>query len=469
MIINNKMKYTAINIGPIVSTLQMARKPRELWAASYLFSFLMECIYEEIKKTKRNKIISPSDPKKSQSEVGLYPDRVYFEGEIDANEITTNACYVFFEQLVAKKGVVDLNYFNIMTTSCEATHESDAIEKLNHQLDVMELCNYATDGHAAQTVYNIISRKAYSPLFQLATGKDKFVVPDLETIARRELDVFTEKQMKSHHKYFCIVVADGDNVGKTVSHPKLSGNQLKKISDGLMCFGDKATELIKGFGGLPIYAGGDDLLFIAPVKGIDGTNIFEFLNKVEDVAFRDVQEAIKECELKDKNGNLIEASLSFGISITYYKYPLYEALEAARKLLFDVAKKIEDKKAWAWSLRKHSGSSFDVAFSRKDETLQKLFLALIEAITDDDLVSAVAHKIYQKDDLSNMVLDSESEARLDALFNNILEFKDNSYFKTVKELMPELFEAVDSDIYTTKLYSLLRTAKFIKGEDLHDE
>jgi hypothetical protein len=35
--------------------------------------------------------------------------------------------------------------------------------------------------------------------------------------------------------------------------------------------------------------------------------------------------------------------------------------------------------------------------------------------------------------------------------------------------MPELFEAVDSDIYTTKLYSLLRTAKFIKGEDLHDE
>lgn len=462
------MKYTAINIGPIISTLQMARKPRELWAASYLFSFLMECIYKEIKNN--NKIISPAEPKKHQLEVGLYPDRIYFEGEIDTNEKIINACYVFFEQLVAKKEVIDLNYFNIMSTSCEATHESDAIEKLNHQLDVMELCNYATDGHATQTVYNIISRRAYSPLFQLATGEDKFLVPDLETIARRELDAYKEKQMKSHHKYFCIVVADGDNVGKTVSHPELSGVQLKKISDGLMYFGDKATELIKGFGGLPIYAGGDDLLFIAPVKGVDGTNIFEFLNKVEEVAFKNVQEVIKECELKDKNGNLIEASLSFGISITYYKYPLYEALESARKLLFDVAKNIKDKKAWAWSLRKHSGSSFDVAFSRKDEELMKAFFALIKATTDDDLVSAVAHKLYQKDELSNMVLDSGSKARLNALFDNILEFKDNPYFNAVKDLMPQLKKVISPEQhYATKLYSLLRTAKFIKGEELRDE
>ena len=226
-----------------------------------------------------------------------------------------------------------------MTTSCEASHESDAIKKLNHQLDVMELCNNATDGHAAQTVYNIISKRANSPLFQLATGEDKFVGPDLETIARRELEAFVSKQINSHHKYFCIVLADGDNVGKTVSHPKLSGVQLKKISEGLMYFGDEATKLIKDYGGLPIYAGGDDLLFIAPVKGVDGTNIFEFLNKVEKVAFKDVQKAIKDCELNDKNGLLIEASLSFGISITYYKYPLYEALESARNLLFDVAKR----------------------------------------------------------------------------------------------------------------------------------
>ncbi|MDR2511860.1 MAG: hypothetical protein LBC89_05325, partial [Bacteroidales bacterium] len=34
--------YTAISIGPIYKTLTMARKPLEIWAASYLFSYLMD-------------------------------------------------------------------------------------------------------------------------------------------------------------------------------------------------------------------------------------------------------------------------------------------------------------------------------------------------------------------------------------------------------------------------------------------
>lgn len=52
-------KYTAINIGPIIGTISLAKRPRELWAASYLFSFFMECIINEIVKTKA-KIISPA-------------------------------------------------------------------------------------------------------------------------------------------------------------------------------------------------------------------------------------------------------------------------------------------------------------------------------------------------------------------------------------------------------------------------
>ena len=100
----------------------------------------------------------------------------------------------------------------------------------------------------------------------------------------------------------------------------------------------------------------------------------------------------------------------------------------------------------------------------------KAFLELIEATTDDDLVSAVAHKLYLKDKLSDMVLESGSKARLNALFDNILEFKDNPYFNSVKKLMPLLNkEVVGSEHYATKLYSLLRTAKFIKGEELRDE
>ncbi|KAA6314220.1 hypothetical protein EZS27_035130 [termite gut metagenome] len=50
--------------------------------------------------------------------------------------------------------------------------------------------------------------------------------------------------------------------------------------------------------------------------------------------------------------------MSYGLSITYYKYPLYEALALARKQLNEEAKNMPDKNAIAWNLRKHSGSSF---------------------------------------------------------------------------------------------------------------
>lgn len=55
----SKNNYSAINIGPIISTLGIARKPRELWAASFLFSHLMKCIYAEAEQAKAV-IISPA-------------------------------------------------------------------------------------------------------------------------------------------------------------------------------------------------------------------------------------------------------------------------------------------------------------------------------------------------------------------------------------------------------------------------
>ena len=38
------MKHTAITLGPIYKTFMYAKKTRELWAASYLFSYLMKTL-----------------------------------------------------------------------------------------------------------------------------------------------------------------------------------------------------------------------------------------------------------------------------------------------------------------------------------------------------------------------------------------------------------------------------------------
>ncbi len=509
------MQYTAINIGPIITTLQMARKPRELWAASYLFSHLMECIIKTLLENgiKEENIISPAiiDEKKKENKnlgVGLYPDRVFFRNNsnkpFDKQNFIENVFNKFINESI--KNNLKKDFFNIMITSLDISvsegenEESKAISELNQALDKLELLKIACGDEDTKNVKELISLKYGSPLFLEAFGDKKFPVESLGEIAAKQLSIlesenwikfveyiksdnknkseqaytnFSKDKLKSYHKYICVVQADGDNVGKTVTHKDLPNGKVKEISEALLEFGKKAKKVIDDYGGLPIYAGGDDLLFIAPVVGItkkeDGSfeNIFDLLKKLNEESFGVVADKVKECGLT-KDGKLIEASLSFGVSITYYKYPLYEALESARDLLFGVAKNIEGKNAWAWSLRKHSGGTFDMAFSRKNNKLEKLFLELINATTDDDLVSAVAHKIYDKDELSDIVLESGDNTRLQALFDNILEFKDNTYFNKVKELMPVLYNIVGSD-YVTKLYCLLRTAKFIKGEELRNE
>ena len=462
-------KYSAINIGPIIQTLGMARKPRELWAASYLFSHLMKCIYAEAEKQNVT-IISPAKPKEDKNKVGIYPDRIYFKGDVDIKTVISNAvCTLYYDILESKE--IDLSYFNLMSSSCEAEKDSLAISQLNQQLDVLELCNYATDSNAALTIYNIISEKKDSPLFNMADGKYIKKIKTLEEIASAQRFGHPEIKEKSHHRYFCVVQADGDNVGKTVSHKGLNDGEVLNISTMLVEFGLKATQLIEDFGGLPIYAGGDDLLFIAPVIGKDGTHIFQLLDTIENSAFKGVKDVVDTKELKDDKGNVIKASLSFGISISYYKYPLYEALESARNLLFGEAKNINQKKAVAWSLRKHSGGTFDAAFSHKDDVLKKQFEDLLEATTDNDTVSAIAHKLRQEETLVDIVLASGKQDRLDVLFEKILEFdKDKAgYFDAVKAIMPTLYKVVGKENYIQTLYSLLRTANFIKGEDLHDE
>ena len=515
-------KYTAINIGPIISTFEMARKPRELWSASYLFSYLMRCIYEKVEKEKVT-IISPKKPNEPQNKIGIYPDRLFIKGELDVQTLLMNARKEFSKNTKLTENQIE-QYFNLMSVTYEESGESKAIGTLNQYLDVLELCNYAATIDATRAIKRLITKTNNSPLFFLETN-DKNTFPyDINTLAEiatarlrninptewntardeaiilereaekkrnpekqhleendnpdlsididedyfykklSEITDFTGK-MKSHHKYFCVVQADGDNVGRTVSHENLKYNNLEKISKALVDFDVAAAKKIKDFGGLPIYAGGDDLLFIAPVIGNDGSNIFNLLETLESESFGGVVKAVNNSELD------IDASLSFGISITYYKYPLYEAFESARTLLFDTAKKISQKKAVAWSFRKHSGGLFDAAFSLKNNELKTAFYELIQYTTKNTVVSAVAHKLRQEENLVKTVMADYDNCpnRLDALFEKILEFQNNEYFNSIKKIMPLLYKEVGENNFISTLYSLLRTAKFINGEDLHDE
>lgn len=90
------MKYLAINLGHIIKTFSMARKPKEFWAASYMFSYLMECILARLQKEKESlELISPYYTSKGTPRigVGLYPDRSFYgiKQEIDINRLLDDA------------------------------------------------------------------------------------------------------------------------------------------------------------------------------------------------------------------------------------------------------------------------------------------------------------------------------------------------------------------------------------------
>lgn len=497
-------KFTAINIGPIIKTLGMARKPRELWAASYLFSYLMKRIVEALSK---ENIISPAlfDPDEKNG-VGLYPDRVFVKG--------VDLSYDAIEEVLIKFAVdleLDSDYFNLMMVSGEYEKDTDAIKDLNLKLDCMELFNMATDKNDADNkVRELITLKSDSQLFDDAFGANKFSIETLGEIAAIELSDCQEwkdfqqtitsddkeisekaygklpkEKLKSYHKYICVVQADGDNVGKTVSHSQLNDGKVKEISEALLQYGKKAKKAIKDYGGFPIYAGGDDLLFIAPVVGEDHSNIFQLLEKIDE-SFKNVKEAVDNQSLEDVNGKCIQASLSFGISITYYKYPLYEALENARHLLFVVAKdtrRFPAKNAIVVDWRKHSGSSFCVELSGDNSDLKVAFEAVLEAsAVEESVVSAVSHKIRESEGLLGLWLGkNDTDSRNGNFFQKYMEHNPNKdekdktnsdkYKDAALELLNKLFTANYTDInkLTKNMYAMLRLAKFISGEEVKDD
>ena len=499
------MKYTGINIGPIVSTISMGRKPREIWAASYMFSFLMECIIREMPEDVE--IISPAILKdKEYTGVGLYPDRVFLRGDFNVQSVVENALDTF-TQLTG----VNRDYINVMHVSIEgedASTDKDSIKRLNQLLDCTELYNHAVDAEARNSVLKLIQKKDDSPLFVHGHGSLHFSIPFLAEIAagglvNEELKVLCNKyrgkesdkdgdeddfykELKSHlkkgyfsyHKYVCIVQADGDNMGKIVS--SITADNVKTVSKALLEYGKEACKLIKEYGGLPVYAGGDDLLFIAPVNSKNDT-IFGLIDKVDALYKDKVDGAIGAFRPEDENKKPLHTYLSYGLSMSYYKYPLYEAFNDALDQLFGKAKNVDGKNAVAWCLRKHSGSGFVGSVSKNGE-VYSWYKKIMACSVEEKVVSAIAHKLKNNENLLGILLNgyrnnksqSALENRLENFYKKTMEDTGNSLYMTLsRSLLCELMVKADAKTNMNEIlenmYGMLRTAKFINGEGDKDE
>ena len=211
-------------------------------------------------------------------------------------------------------------------------------------------------------------------------------------------DLF-EKTLKFRHKYIAVVVADGDNMGEYIKNvvkdnEEKEKGRLKDVSKKLINFSARAVEKIFNYGALPIYAGGDDLFFIAPVtnyysENAGAKNIFELCAQLNGLFKKEMETNSEHPE----GAPAQKVSLSFGVSISYYKYPLGEAISDAHELLAK-AKKFENgsansndpkvkKEAICFKVRKHSGSEFGALLHINPTSFQSALERLQESAKEE--------------------------------------------------------------------------------------
>jgi len=458
------MKYTALTIGPIVDTITLGRKTSEIWMASYLFSSFMKKSIKRIKALDGVEFVIPyvdDDAifEEQDNGVGMFHDRFIFKSEDvsleqvekilqEEKDALSNMIATSIKRDKQKVKAFFDQYFQ--TYLFETTQDfDDPINEISKIMDSLELHTPPLESDE-DYIRLFLNRDIVlkSTLSKASFGK-KPSFDSIEAIAAQELD----KDMSSAsnaHKYIAIIYADGDNLGKYIKGQK----DVTQISKRLFDFDEEASKTIrKKHGALPIFIGGDDLIIFAPVINGEKT-VFDLLNDLS----QDYKNAL----------NTDKSTLSFGVSLTYYKYPLYEALERSRNALFDVAKnyKVGDKEknAIALSAQKHSGQSFDFCVGKNSETYTK-FLDLVKSVLVEglELPHAIHHKLKSYEKLFESIDFKES---LNNTFENIFneDLHQDKFKKGLDEIRELMLVLGNSKEAQNQLFSMLSTIKLLRGD-----
>lgn len=489
------MIYTAVTIGPIFKTIGKARSVKAFWTASYMFSWIMKRLIEELGGCS---ILSPHLPEEEPSfdtiktEVGLFPDRLFIEG--DARALIESAKEKIIKELT-KKGIDDIQgYISISTISVDVPDaEEGPLKILNEYLDTQELfCKSSPQGKDYMEEF---MENAKNGFLQGFNGKDERPFESTSEIAvsgwlspdmikknlsdKGEIDYtkLTKKDgYRNCYKYLAIIEADGDNFGKYIR--KLSSSDdMRNFAKSFFNFSvDVANKLRNETKAVPVYIGGDDLKLFAPILGGD----------VEEDIFR-IIEIIDECFQKFRT-NLNadnQLSMSYGVSIFYHKSPMSEAMDVAIGTLKKV-KKTETKDTVAISIRKHSGKKIEFQLPRKhsdatsdtrNPTLYARSVELIRAFKGD--VSMINSLIYWIEEMYEAIFTDSvtgNRNRIKAVFANFFDEDvhknhrgEGGFFERLEEFIYLMHEHEDApqtqEGKKALLHGILRYCQFVTAKD----
>lgn len=288
-------------------------------------------------------------------------------------------------------------------------------------------------------------------------------IDDIAGVDGDKIDVNTQTK-----NYFALVKADGDNLGGVLkSMEGIEGDQvieeIKGFSEKCFDYAKRAFEKVEKYGGKMIYAGGDDLLFIAPVKNHEET-IFHLLSTLNDEFINCFGGFSSKGKRREK-----KMGFSAGVMICYYKYPLKEALIGVLDQL-DKSKEIETKNTISVHFEKHSGKQHGIQFinffnNGENNKTYTMFLDLLEEYgkqngqlnNSKDFLRSVGTKLqdYRNVFLIAMVKDGAAKRNyLNEVFKNLFaeypgvfdetktkeeKSEEANYIEMIVDLLEEIF------------------------------
>lgn len=540
------MQYIGITIGPIFKTIGEAISPAGLWFGSYFFSTVTKKLCEKLVEIPTVMIFSPfydSNSKQNPQEdgIGRYHDRILFsvdgntviEGELPSiiSAVKKEMAEKFgkfnsgqIENFINNYLRIDFVILNEKTINeirgkSEKAGNNIAII-LNDALDALELMA-AGKGRTDMNLFAPFfagkkdNRNCYikgSKLFtdtklnsQLLTSYSDHAseLKSIEDIAlsRKKEENSSDRSPSGEiapirSEYYAVVNSDGDKVGtllkalcKDVEIPEQS-DRINSFSRACLDYAGEAAKLVGDYGGMTIYAGGDDLLFIAPVH-----SIFALCQKLNILFIDTLSKSIK--ELKEE----VKISLSFGVAIQYVKYPLYEALERARVQLYKAKEscgkrpngsEISGGNRLGIELVKHSGKT--VQLMVENEKLEAIdHLIKYRATTNDQALESVLYNLQDTEIIFKLLFEKTAQDIFDFQeykmrflnnFNNPNQLSYHSYLDEIAKFFydnylkeyqykPDTKVKVDGvctkrnisigEFYTKELQAILFLVKFWQG------
>lgn len=443
-------RYFGITIGPITRVISYAKATRGIWAASYFFSWLGQEIVEKLidpnydYKHDMEDFVKPTITKEdidSVDMVGRFPDQyifsakegetlTYVRGQINAaieKRAGQMAKALKEDAVQVKNYLMNVLRITAFETSLSGA-QKDVVEKMQSYMGVLDCRDsFQTEVKFSDDYLPRLFEKDLSDLRNLYFDKETIEKISNEEKKKTALNTlktgFANMERLGEKKpYVAFVVADGDNFGLN--------NDM--ISEQLSEFNKALPPIISSIGGQVIYQGGDDITFYMPLSFKEKINdVFAVIQKIDEKFKTIVLDKVK-----NKNWTNNKApSISYGVAISYSKYPMAETRQKANDLLEYKAKELEDKNAICWQLRKHSGQTSEGIIRKKNRELFQHTCTLIsdalkgtkEKTEDVNFLHSLTHGIMSYKALLHNILSDNNENRQTLLNNFFKNVYDDNY------------------------------------------